>query len=256
MINAVSRTSAVRRTPAVRRTFSPRGILFDLDGTLIDTLPDLTEAARRALAELKMKTVSLEEARSFVGDGVPRFVKRLLTRQWWGEPEESLLRRARKLMDSHYAAVIAERQFAADDNSDSPRAGEIYPGVLRTLAYFSGRGIALGCVTNKPMRFANPILRAANLHHFFGAVVCGDSLPEKKPHPLPIVYACERLGISPPQAMMVGDSIADARAARAAGCEWIAVAYGYHHRTGIDALEASAVAEKFEDLQKFAPNAF
>ncbi|MDM5146830.1 phosphoglycolate phosphatase [Candidatus Persebacteraceae bacterium Df01] len=192
-----------------------KALLFDLDGTLIDSAPDIHAAAIGTLNDLQLPPVPLSEAKQYIGDGMERFVKRILTRQWWGEPATDLLTHAKVRMNIHYERECTVRRL-------------IYDGVKETLTTLQAAGIALGCVTNKPLRFTQPVLAACGLDVFFSAVVAGDSLPVKKPAPEPLQEACHLLNVDCHDTWMVGDSVADARAATAAGCHFAVVSYGYH----------------------------
>lgn len=198
--------------------------LFDLDGTLVDSAPDIHAAAEAMLKDLSLPVLSLGEARQYIGDGLGRFVKRTLTRQWWGEPESGLLAQAVARMQFHYAreCVVGSR---------------VYDGVVETLTALKKRGLRLGCVTNKPARFTRPVLDACQLADFFDEVISGDSLPHKKPDPLPLREACRRLQCECAATWMVGDSLADAAAAAAAGCRFAVVKYGYHRNGSMPSAE-------------------
>lgn len=190
-------------------------VLLDLDGTLVDSAPDIHAAASAMLRDLSLPEPPFDETRKYIGDGMPRFIKRMLTRQRWGEPDPALLAKAQAGMRAHYARECTVRR-------------RVYEGVRGTLAALRRSGRLLGCVTNKPEQFTAPVLKACELDGFFGAVVSGDSLPAKKPDPAPLLEACRLLGAQPQKTWMVGDSDADAGAAAAAGCRFAAVAYGYH----------------------------
>ena len=207
--------------------------LFDLDGTLIDSAPDIHAAATAMLRDLSLPDILLDEARDYIGDGMPRFVKRALTRQWWGEPPADLLACATESMNKHYAreCTVGRR---------------VYDGVANTLTTLQQRGWKLACVTNKPTRFTEPVLAACALADFFDTVVCGDSLPAKKPNPLPLRHACAEMQSDCSHAWMIGDSVADSAAATAAGCRFIAVSYGYHRAGQLPPAEY--VAKCFADI--------
>ena len=193
----------------------PSGFLMDLDGTLADTAPGIHAAGARALADLGLPSVSLARARGFIGDGMPRFVKRLLTGERWENPDPELFERAFALMRSHYARECAV-------------ASDLYPGVRVALERLSAAKIPMACVTNKPAEFTGPVLKACGLDDVFASVVCGDSPEWKKPRPDGLLRACRELGLPPGEAVMVGDSAdTDLRAAAAAGCGFIGVSYGY-----------------------------
>lgn len=211
----------------------PAAALFDLDGTLMDTAPDIHAAAAAMLRELKLPPLAFDEARGYIGDGVSRFVKRALTRQWWGEPDAELLRRAELLMFKHYAKECTARMIC-------------YDGVVDTLRLLQRRGVLMACVTNKPAMFSAPLLRAAGLSRFFAAIISGDTLPVKKPDPAPLLAATKTIGADIRQTWMIGDSAADAKAAKAAGCRFAVVRYGYH-RNG-ELPPAACILAKFADV--------
>ena len=202
--------------PLARSFSPPAGFLMDLDGTLVDTAPDIHAAGGRMLDELGLPPVPLELARSFIGNGMPRFVKRLLTGKSWANPDPDLFARAHELMLRHYA-----RECAAN-----PR---VYPGARLAMAKLQSAGLRLACVTNKPRRFAEPLLDACGFNFRF--LVCGDIPALKKPRPDGLKLACEKMKMSPADAVMVGDSAAtDLPAAAAAGCGFVGVSYGYGAR--------------------------
>lgn len=207
--------------------------LFDLDGTLADTAPDIRAAANAALRDLNLPEIPPHKAKEYIGDGMQRFVKRALTQQHRGEPKPELLKLALEKMEFHY-----------DKECEAMRGG-VYDGVRDTLAELKKRGWLLGCVTNKPKKFTPKVLKACGLDSFFGAVVSGDSLPVKKPSPEPLQEACRQLQTRPKNAWMTGDSPADAAAALAAGCRFIAAAYGYH---GDNLTPAHRTAYNFGDV--------
>ncbi len=193
-------------------------VFFDLDGTLIDSAPDIDEAAAATLRDLSLPPLSPAQTRDYIGDGMKRFVKRALTRCRDGEPEESLLAAAMARMESHYARFCIGA------------AERVYPGVAETLTTLREIGAPMACITNKPAQFTGPVLAACGLDIFFSVVISGDSLPHKKPHPAPLREACRRLSVRGEQSWMVGDSHADSAAAAAAGCRFAFASYGYHRR--------------------------
>ena len=209
--------------------------LFDLDGTLIDSAPDINAAANAMLQDVLLSPLSLADTRQFVGDGMERFIKRALTRQWWGEPEPSLLSRALSSMQFHYA-----RECTA--------GRRVYEGVKETLTTLRARGVKMGCVTNKPRQFTRPVLDACLLSPFFGAVISGDTLSVKKPDPAPLREACRQLG-GGANAWMIGDSQADAGAAMAGGYHFAVVAYGYHRNGHLPT--ANKIVYNFKEILEF-----
>ena len=219
-------------------TFPLAALLFDLDGTLIDTAPDLADAANHMLTRLGRPPRDEATVSGWIGDGVPRLIKRALTGERFGEPDVALFEEAQALYDAYYETHVADRS-------------RLYPGVARTLADLRAEGFRMACVTNKAGRFARPLLQAVGIADYFDAVLCGDELARAKPDPLPLVTACERLGVACEGAALVGDSGNDMRAAKAAGMPALAVAYGYHHGVDLLGLGAAAVVPTFDGVRNF-----
>jgi phosphoglycolate phosphatase len=213
----------------------PRMVLIDLDGTLVDSVPDLAFSVDLMMAELGRPTRGEAEVRNWVGNGVERLVKRALTGTLDGEPDADEFERAFPIFSETYAAHNGERS-------------RLYPGVREGVEMLSQRGLRLGCVTNKAARFTEPLLDALGIADRFGIVVCGDQLPEKKPHPMPLLHAAKHLGAEPAESLMLGDSISDVKAARAAGFSVVCVSYGYNHGLDIRDAEPDAVIDSFIEL--------
>ena len=212
-----------------------KAIAFDLDGTLVETLPDLHESAIRMLAQIGRPPVSESTVRAYVGDGVDRLVKRLLTGEPDGEPDAASFEKAAENFRSHYASVLT-------------RASHPFTGVISTLETLRNRGFKLACVTNKPMRFTEPLLEGLALTGYLDLVLGGDSLPRKKPDPLPLLHTARAFGIEPAQLLMVGDSPVDTGAARAAGCPVFCVPYGYRGALTVQELDCDAIVPTLPDL--------
>ena len=210
-------------------------VAFDLDGTLVETLPDLHESAIRMLAQLGRPAVSEATVRACVGEGVDRLVKRLLTGESAGEPDAVLFEEAVENFRSHYASVLT-------------RASHPFAGVVSTLQILRSRGFNLACVTNKPARFTEPLLEALGLTAYLDVVISGDSLPRKKPDPLPLLHTARAFGIEPALLLMVGDSPIDTGAARAAGCPVFCVPYGYRGSLTVQELDCDAIVPTLPDL--------
>lgn len=197
----------------------PKLVLFDLDGTLIDSVPDLAAAVDAMLAELDRPAAGVERVRHWVGNGAQVLVQRALTGEQ--HPDSESIDPA--LFDRAFGLFMA-----AYGNSAS-HASTLYPGVIACLEGLQARGVKLGVVTNKPIQFTHPLLDEFGLAPFFSVVLGGDSLPEKKPAPAPLLHAMKLMACSPQETLMVGDSKSDIGAARAAGCPVAAVPYGYNH---------------------------
>ena len=215
---------------------SPRhAVLFDLDGTLLDSIPDLAEACQRMMRELGHPPHDLETIRSFVGKGMVNLVTRCL-----GDASAEAVDAAVAVFRRHYAAV----------NGD---ATTLYPGVVPALEALAARGVPLACVTNKPAAFTEPLLARMGIAGFFAATVSGDTLAEKKPHPAPLHHACRLLGVPAEAALMVGDSANDAEAARAAGMPVLLVTYGYSEGRPVDSIDCDGLLSSLEDVLRHLP---
>ena len=188
-------------------------ILIDLDGTLIDTAPDLAASANKMLQDLGRPIYETEKVASWIGNGVSRLVKRALTGEMRAEPDRELYDRAFSLFLEHYSEELTCRS-------------RLYPGVIEGLNQLQSQEFELACITNKAEVFTVPLLQALDLEKYFKLVLSGDSLPKKKPSPLPLQHACAHFGITPDHGLLVGDSSNDIQAARAAGMPVICVTYG------------------------------
>ena len=211
-------------------------ILIDLDGTLVDTVPDLAYAVDVTMETLGLPRRGEQNVRQWVGNGPERMIRRALVNSLDGEPDEDLFRRA-------YPIFL---QVHGDNICNHSR---LFPGVAEGIAFLESEGYPLGCVTNKPARFTEPLLAALGVRERFGLVVSGDTLPRKKPDPAPLLYAAEFFGADPRQCLIVGDSINDVMAARAAGFSVACVTYGYNHGRDIREAEPDAVIDSLAQLK-------
>jgi len=209
--------------PAAKFPLVVKMVMIDLDGTLIHTAPDLADCANRMLADLGRAPFPIETVMTWIGNGVPRLVKRALTGEMWGEPESALFDQALAIFQKHYAEHVAD-------------LSRPFPGVVEGLTQLKARGYRLACITNKAEAFTLPLLKNLDLHKYFELILSGDSLPKQKPDPLPLLHACRHFGITPDHGVLVGDSSNDVEAARAAGMPVLCVPYGYNH--GHDIREA------------------
>lgn len=215
---------------------TPELVLIDLDGTLVDSVPDLADSVDRMLADLGRPAAGEARVRDWVGNGVERLVKRALVDALEGEPEPALFERGYPLFMGYYAENTAGRS-------------RLYPGVREGLEYLRSAVDHVACVTNKAERFTRPLLQALGVADSFELVVSGDTLPKKKPDPVPLLYAAEFFKVQPEHALMVGDSVNDVSAARAAGYAVVCVPYGYNHGRDIRESEPDAVIETLAELK-------
>ncbi len=214
----------------------PKIILIDVDGTLVDSVPDLAYCVDQMMLALGRPIHGELRVRDWVGNGVERLVRRALTGSLKGEPEEAYFQRAFPMFLELYAENTSKRS-------------QLYPGVRDGLDYLKSRGFNLGCVTNKAARFTEPLLRDLGMRNDFGIVVAGDTLPKKKPDPLPLLHAARHFGIKPVDALMIGDSVSDVKAARAAGFSIVCTSYGYNHGQDIREAHPDAVIDSMAELR-------
>lgn len=200
--------------------FNVKAVMFDLDGTLVHTAPEIGAAINRMLAELGAAALSLEQIERFIGEGAQTLVKRCIEAGTHDEADAALFDQAHALFFKHYADNVTE--------------SKPYEGVIETLSALQAKGLRLACVTNKPERFTMPLLDKTGLLDFFEAVVSGDTLPKKKPDPIQLQYICAKFNVLEAEAMLVGDSLTDVKAAHAAGCYIVTVPYGYNQGKPID----------------------
>ena len=214
----------------------PKMILIDLDGTLVDSVPDLAFCVDAMLARLGRAPHGEAAVRAWVGNGLERLVRRALIGQLDGEPDEDDYQRAYPLFLELYAENTCNRS-------------RCYPGVREGLDFLQSAGYPLGCITNKAARFTEPLLRHLGLWDDFGLVVSGDTLPRRKPDPLPLLHAASHFGVAPHDALMIGDSVNDVQAARAAGFSIVCTSYGYNHGQDIRDARPDAVIDSFVELR-------
>jgi phosphoglycolate phosphatase len=214
-------------------------VAFDLDGTLIDTAPDLGAAANMMLAILGGRPVPEQRIPALIGAGIDQFVKRVLVQSCGKAPTHALQGTAAALFRNLYAQRLFGRSC-------------IYPGVVETLQALGERGITLFCVTNKESRFALPLLEAAGLTAHISFAMCADRASDRKPSPNMLLAASANIGIEPAQILCVGDSRADIVAARAAGCRVVAVDYGYHQDLPLAELGADGIVSNVKELMKLS----
>lgn len=203
-----------------------KSVTFDLDGTLLDTVGDLTEACQRMMLDLDLPPRSEAEIRSFVGQGMLVLIQRCLDRG--NPPAAAQMERAVAAFKYHYAAV----------NGENTR---FFSGVREGLEAWQATGLPLGIVTNKPAAFTEPLLIRTGLAHYFSCIVSGDTTPHRKPHPAPLLHACAALGSVPADNLHIGDSKHDIETARQAGCTVYCVPYGYNEGELVRAEDCDAL---------------
>jgi len=202
----------------------PEMVLIDVDGTLVDSVPDLAFCVDEMMKALNMPVHGEAKVREWVGNGVERLTRRALIGQLEGEPDDALFEKAYPIFMDLYAENTSKRST-------------LYPGVSEGLAYLKAEAYKLGCVTNKAEQFTVPLLTDLGVADNFEIIISGDTLPVKKPDPGPLLHAAKFFDVKPENALMIGDSISDVKASRAAGFQILCMTYGYNH--GVDIREAN-----------------
>jgi phosphoglycolate phosphatase len=214
----------------------PEMVLIDLDGTLVDSVPDLAWCVDETMKALNMPVRGEDKVRNWVGNGVPRLIQRALINQLDGEPSDTLYAEAAPIFMALYADNASKRS-------------QLYPHVAEGLQWLKDAGIRLGCVTNKDEQFTLPILKDLGIYDYFEIVISGDTLPLKKPDPAPLLHGANFFGVKPENAMMIGDSISDVKASRAAGFSIVCMSYGYNHGVDIHTANPDVVIDTFAELK-------
>jgi phosphoglycolate phosphatase len=212
-------------------------IMIDLDGTLLNTAEDLALSANLMLKDLGMPEQSTATIRSYIGKGIQKLVKRTLTGELDSEPDAALFAKALPIYEQHYAGNLSVNTHP-------------YPGVPEGIKAMQQAGFKLACITNKAEAFTIPLLRSTGLYDQFEIVLSGDSLPRKKPDPMPLIHICQHFDAQPHEALLIGDSLNDAIAARAAGCHVFCVPYGYNEGRDVYELDCDAIVESLLDASK------
>lgn len=205
-----------------------KAIMIDLDGTLLDTAGDLAIAANIMLQELGRAELPLATIQSYIGEGILNLVKRCLANSFNSEPDSEFLSQAMVIYEKEYAKNLCITTHP-------------YPRVADGLIAMKEAGFQLACITNKSEAFTLPLLRTTKLLDYFDIVLSGDSLPKKKPDPMPLHHACKFFGILPNEMLLIGDSVNDTEAARAAGSYIFCVPYGYNEGRDVHELDCDAV---------------
>ncbi len=217
-------------------------VLIDLDGTLVDSIPDLAHAANAMRIELGMHALGQDVIASFVGKGIDNLIIRTINASLDNkELPPDVFNQAREIFVRHYHLV----------NGD---ASTVYPGVIDGLKSMKAQGLKLAVVTNKAEAFTLPLLTQTGLIGFFDAVVSGDTCTRKKPHPEPLLYACEKLGYPPENSLFIGDSINDVQAAQAAGMPVLILPYGYNEGNSVQTLKVNAIIDSMTSAAQWLAN--
>ncbi|MEP6658021.1 MAG: phosphoglycolate phosphatase [Betaproteobacteria bacterium] len=207
------------------------GVAIDLDGTLLDTIHDLAAAVNALLVDGGQRPLPKERIRMLVGKGMANLIRRALAESRGVAPQaisEADAQAALIGYQAHYQALLGNET-------------RIFPGVLDGLVRLRAMGLPLAIVTNKASRFVRPHLVRAGIEHYFDLVLGAEALPTRKPEPGPLLHVAHAFGVTPAQLLMVGDSINDAQAARAAGCPVLIVPYGYNEGEPVQSIDADGI---------------
>ena len=226
-----------RAKPKFNFPIHAKAVLLDLDGTLLDTVGDIIAATNMMRGTLGFAPLDAAVIRNFVGKGITNLIAKAL-KDAVGDVGPTALK---------VAVANFERQYEACFTATS----KPYPGVIEGLNALRDAGFHLGCVTNKAAKFTEPLLSATGLRDYFEIVVSGDTLAEKKPHPLPLKHAAAFFGLASSEMLMIGDSVNDAQAARAAGCPVFIVPYGYNEGIELRGLDCDAFIDDIPAALKF-----
>lgn len=211
-------------------------VLIDVDGTLVDSVPDLAWCVDAMMRELGLPERGEERVRHWVGNGVERLVKRALINELDGEPDSEMYEKALPVFQDLYSENTSKRSC-------------LYEGVSEALEFLKTTGVRIGCVTNKASQFTLPILRDLGIADYFEIVICGDMVERKKPDPMPLLQAAEQLQTAPEASLMLGDSMSDVKAARAADFAIICMSYGYNHGEDIRDYNPDAVVDSMAEIK-------
>ena len=218
----------------------PRLVMFDLDGTLVDSVPDLAAAVEKTLLDLGHAPVGIEAVRVWIGNGARVLMRRALARDIeHAAVDDAEADKALELFMAHYA--------------DSAHLTEVYPGVRDTLKWLHKKRVKMALITNKPERFVAPLLDELGLGRYFKWIIGGDTLAQQKPDPAALFFVMKMAGVKPRHSLFVGDSRNDVLAAKAAGVACVALSYGYNHGRPIAEETPSLVVD---DLRALLPGCF
>lgn len=205
-----------------------KAAIIDLDGTMLDTVPDFEAALNGMRADLGLAPITQATIKPLVGKGSEKLVRDALLLDWDAARVDAVFDEALAGYQRHYLAINGERST-------------LFEGVIEGLQAMRAQGLRLVCVTNKPIAFTLPLLDQKGLAPYFERVFGGDSFEKKKPDPMPMLGACAALDLPPPTVVAIGDSSNDAESARAAGCFVLTVPYGYNHGRPIQEINSDGI---------------
>lgn len=219
-------------------------VLFDLDGTLVDSAPDLAGSVNGMLQDLQLPKLSTEKISTFLGKGRDHLLKLSLNeatqKQNGNQTCNIAFEKAIDLFNKHYHHHLEDS------------ISVLFDGVEDGLKIFQQAGCQLAVVTNKPIEFVPQLLEQVGIKDYFEILVGGDTCAQKKPHPMPFLYACEQLGVDPHHALVIGDSGNDSIAARQAGIDVLIVPYGYNEGKSVQTLDCDGIVSTIVEAAQWA----
>ena len=218
-------------------TSAIKAAIIDLDGTMLDTMPDFHVAINGMRADLGLGPLAQEAITPMVGKGSENLIRSVLARDYDASTVDARFDDAMASYQRHYLAING--QFSV-----------LFDGVIAGLDAMRANGLRLACVTNKPIAFTTPLLALKGLAGYFEVVYGGDSLAQKKPHPLPLLQVCADFDLAPSSVVAIGDSSNDAEAARAAGCPVLTVPYGYNHGRPVQEIDSDGIVDSLLSAAK------
>ncbi len=220
------------------KIFKPKLVMIDVDGTLVDSVPDLAYCVDQMMIKLDRPEIGVERVRHWVGNGVPRLVERALIGQLDGSPTKEEFDKAYPIFLDLYSENSSVRSH-------------LYEGVKEGLDYLQSKNYLMGCVTNKAEQFTLPLLKSLGIFDYFKIIISGDTLDKKKPDPLPLIHGSSFCNVNPKECLMLGDSVSDVKAARAAGFDIVCMSYGYNHGNNIADENPDLVIDSMKQLREF-----
>jgi phosphoglycolate phosphatase len=214
-----------------------KAAIIDLDGTMLHTVPDFELALNGMRGEFGLAPVDQAIIEPMVGKGSEKLIRDVLALDYDTARVDAVFEQAMEAYQRHYLAINGEKST-------------LFPQVIEGLQALKDLGLRLACVTNKPIAFTLPLLAQKGLAPFFEIVYGGDSLPKKKPDPLPLLQVCRDFDLAPAQVVAIGDSSNDAEAARAAGCFVLTVPYGYNHGKPVQTINSDGIVDSLLEAAK------
>ena len=204
--------------------------IIDLDGTMLDTMPDFHVALNGMRADLGLASITAARIAPMIGKGSENLIRSVLALDYDAATVDQRFDAAMASYQRHYLAINGQHSV-------------LFDGVIEGLQAMRANGLRLACVTNKPIAFTTPLLALKGLAGYFDVVYGGDSLAQKKPHPLPLLQVCRDFDMAPAAVVAIGDSSNDAEAARAAGCPVLTVPYGYNHGRPVQEIDTDGIVD-------------